>query len=112
MKASEFIPEYNIDPNELHRAAYLQRAVDKYNSKYQNKKPAMSNPNSPDAVTGEPGDGSEKGFGKNFASGFKNKLANPYDSNDLDKAIDVGGKVDDWIKAISDPSKRSVDAIK
>jgi len=45
MRAKEFIDEsYNIDPNELHRAAYLQRAVDKYNSRYQPKRPAMSNP--------------------------------------------------------------------
>jgi hypothetical protein len=39
MKAREFIPEYDIDPDELHKAAYLQRKVDQYNARYKNKKP-------------------------------------------------------------------------
>ena len=39
MKAREFIPEYDIDPDELHKAAYLQRKVDQYNAKYKNRKP-------------------------------------------------------------------------
>jgi hypothetical protein len=41
MKAREFIPEYEvyIDPDELHKAAYLQRKVDQYNARYQNRKP-------------------------------------------------------------------------
>ena len=48
MKAREFIPEYDIDPDELHKAAYLQRKVDQYNAKYKNRKPIV-NPNSPNA---------------------------------------------------------------
>ena len=50
MRAKEFTEEYyDIDPDKLHKAAYLQRAVDKYNSRYQNKKP-LKNPNNPDDV--------------------------------------------------------------
>lgn len=120
MKASEFIPEYNIDPDELHRAAYLQRAVDKYNSKYQNRRPAMPNPiNGGVDGADTPADDSTKGFGKNFKSAFKNKvglnrnLTNPMaPDNVADTAIYYGDKADDWLTSLGDPNKRSVDAIK
>jgi hypothetical protein len=107
MKAREFIPEYDIDPDELHRAAYLQRAVDKYNSRYQNK-PRMANPNNPnDDSYDEPKDPKLTGnpidtFGQNFFQ----KLADPGGFDDYKKM-----KPKEIAKALATRAANTVDKI-
>lgn len=104
MKAREIIPKYDIDQDELHKAAYLQRAVDKYNSKYQTKKP-MSNPNNPNDATGDIDDGSPKGVLNNFKAGFQDKIDKPWSTSTFDKSLALGKRVRDW--AIADQEKSS-----